>query len=376
MSERLEAQLDALDANVVARLSRHHFDRAQFLRLAARVKRETAADNRVSGTVTPPAPGDVTDPPDPGSADEQRLKQRGLEALRKGQVALVVLAGGMATRMGGVVKALVEALPDKTFLDLRLGEMKALEDRVGHAVPLWLMTSAATDSTIRHALGARIDGESVAVFSQYLSLRVTRDGELYVDAHGNPGEYAPGHGDLPDALRESGLLQRFADRGGRVVMVANLDNLGATIDPTIVGFHLDHGADVTCEVGDTQSGDRGGIPVRLDDRPVVLEEFRLPESFDPTTVRVFNTNTFLFNAHALLELSLDWTYFLVEKKADEQPVIQFERLIGEVTSHMDTRFLRVPRDGEDSRFLPTKDHDELSARRDDIERVARARGML
>ena len=32
------------------------------------------------------------------------------------------MAGGMATRMGSVVKALVEALPGRTFLDLRLAE--------------------------------------------------------------------------------------------------------------------------------------------------------------------------------------------------------------------------------------------------------------
>ena len=35
---------------------------------------------------------------------------------------MVVLAGGMATRMGGVVKALVEIVPGLTFMDARLAE--------------------------------------------------------------------------------------------------------------------------------------------------------------------------------------------------------------------------------------------------------------
>ena len=159
-------------------------------------------------------------------------------------------------------------------------------------------------------------------------------------------------------------------------MVANIDNLGATIDPAVVGWHLDHGAPVSCEVVEKVGSDRGGIPVRLDNRPVVLEEFRLPTEFDPTTVRVFNTNTFLFDARALNDLEMEWTFFTVTKKVDGQPAVQFERLIGEVTSRLPTRFLKVPREGVRSRFLPVKDPAELQARQPEIEAVARARGML
>jgi UTP--glucose-1-phosphate uridylyltransferase len=39
-------------------------------------------------------------------------------------------------------------------------------------------------------------------------------------------------------------------------------------------------------------------------------------------------------------------------------------------------FVRVPRDGVASRFLPVKDHDELARRRDTIRAVAAARGMI
>ena len=57
-------------------------------------------------------------------------------------------------------------------------------------------------------------------------------------------------------------------------------------------------------------------------------------------------------------------------------MIQFERLVGEVTSHLATRFLRVSREGEASRFLPVKDPAELEARRPEIEAVAKARGIF
>jgi len=371
----LAEQLDHLSEDVRRDLERCHFDRPRFERLAARLRAGQPIDNRARGAVDPPGPGDVRALPAPGSPEAARCEEVGLAALARGEVALVVLAGGMATRMGGIVKALAEALPGRTFLDLRLAEVDAMTRRVGRPLPLWLMTSWATDAELRRVLGDRLDGEQLATFLQQLSLRLTARGELLLDANGRPGLHAPGHGDLGDALRDSGLLTAFLARGGRVVMVANVDNLGATLDPLIVGFHLEHGKPVTCEVVDKVGTDQGGIPVRLEGRPVILEEFRLPRGFDPASVRVFNTNTFLFDARALASLAFDWTFFAVTKQVDGTPTVQFERLLGEVTSHLDTVFLHVPRSGAESRFLPVKDPEELAARQAEIAAVLHARGI-
>lgn len=374
-SSRLDAQLAALPSDVRATLERHGFDRSRFFSLAARLASGAPEDNLVRGKLSAPDASDIVPLP-PSGPERARLEEIGKMALTEGQVALVVLAGGMATRMGGVVKALVEALPGKTFLDLRLREIDSLERIYSVAPPLWLMTSHSTDEPIRDALGAHVDGERIGVFSQFLSLRLTPKGDVYVGADGRPSEHAPGHGDLPEALKKSGLLTKFVNRGGRVVMVTNLDNVGGTLDPAIIGWHLSHGQPVTSEVVDKVADDRGGIPVRVDGKLCVLEEFRIPKGFDPASVRVFNTNVFHFDARALHDLDIPWTYFRVTKKVDEQPVIQFERLVNEITSFLPTRYLRVPRNGVDARFLPVKDNEELAKRRGEIEQVARARGML
>ncbi|NLE86857.1 MAG: hypothetical protein GX607_10705 [Myxococcales bacterium] len=373
---RLEQQLRELPEDCRKLLDEHHFRPEQLLRLARRLHEPGQDVNRVKGRVTPCAPEDLVRLPEPGTPEAQRLRELGEEALRKGQCALVVLAGGMATRMGGVVKALVEAVPGHTFLDLRLQEAESHRARHGAPAPLWLMTSHTTAGPTIEAIGSRLDGYSVATFPQFLSLRLTPDGQVFRDAQGQPSVHSPGHGDLPDALKQSGLLDRFIAEGGRLVMVTNLDNLGGGLDPMVVGFHLAGNAAVTCEVADKVPGDRGGIPVRVDDRPVVLEEFRLPEDFDPTSVSVFSVNTFTFDAKALQQLSLDWTYCTVEKKVEGSPVIQFERIINEVTFALPTRYLHVTRTGTGSRFLPVKDYDELERRRPEIMAVARERGML
>ncbi len=374
-SPQLDAQLAALPSDVRAALERYGFDRARFGQLSLRVASGLPDDNTVKGKLSAPAADDIQTLP-PAGPERERLEKLGRDALGAGQVALVVLAGGMATRMGGVVKALVEAVPGKTFLELRLAEMAALERTYGKAPPLWLMTSHSTEQPIREALGARLDGERIGLFSQFLSLRLTPKGELFLGAGGRPSEHAPGHGDLPEALQKSGLLARFVERGGRVVMVTNLDNLGGTLDPAIIGWHLDHGEPVTSEVVDKLAGDRGGIPVRLDGALCVLEEFRIPKSFDPASVRVFNTNVFHFDARVLNGLKIDWTYFRVTKSVEGQPVIQFERLVNEVTSFLASRYLLVPRSGSEARFLPVKDNDELEQRRKEIELIASSRGML
>jgi UTP--glucose-1-phosphate uridylyltransferase len=109
----------AIPSAVRARLEQHGFQEARLVELGERLSR--GADDRglATGRIEPPRAQDVVTLPRAGSEERRKLEGLGEEALAAGKVALVVLAGGMATRMGGVVKALVEALPGSTFLDLR-----------------------------------------------------------------------------------------------------------------------------------------------------------------------------------------------------------------------------------------------------------------
>lgn len=372
--DSLRKSLDALAPETRQILQQHRFD-PEFLVAQAALSRTGQERNLVRGSLTAPEEGDVPDLTQFSEADRTRFRELGQQALAQGQCALVVLAGGMATRMGGVIKALVEALPGKTFLDLRLAEQKALAECYGATPPLWLMTSHATHEGTLAALGERVDGEKLALFRQGLSVRLQEDLSVFLDEQGMPSLHAPGHGDLPSSLQASGLIQDFAARGGRYVLVTNLDNLGGGLDPVLIGMHLSQSCSVTCEVVAKVGTDKGGIPVNLDGKLVVLEEFRIPPTFDPKEVPVFNVNSFAFDAKALAELEMDWTYFEVHKKVGAQPVIQYERLINEVTLALPTRYVKVPREGAASRFLPVKDFQELEARRGDIEALARARGM-
>lgn len=379
----LAVTLSELDPELRRRLAGAGFRPEPFLDLAATLHEGDAATRRrtrntVEGTVEAPRPDEVAKLPAEGTPEYERLRALGEEAMQKGQLAFCTMAGGMATRMGGIVKALAEVTDGHTFLAMRLAENRSASAKAGRPVPLWLMTSEATHDAIVAALAKAGAPAHVAAFRQNLSLRLNPDGSLFRGDDGQPSEHATGHGDLVDALRRSKLLERFVQSGGQYVWITNVDNLGASIDPVVLGRFItaaDEGIDVQCEVC-RKEGDKGGIPVHAEGKLQVLEEFRLPPDFDPATVSVFNTNTFLVRAEPLLEKKLTWTYFEVEKQVDGRPAIQFERLLQEITAQMPTTYLEVSRDGASSRFLPVKDFDELAKRRATIEGVARARGML
>lgn len=379
----LQKQLRSIDPHIMAQLASAGFDVERFLGLAATLTEGDAATRRrlrnvVKGEVTAPQPGEVGDLPPAGSPEHERLRARGAAALAAGELAFCTMAGGMATRMGGIVKALAEVFDGRSFLDLRLAENRSASARAGRPVPLWLMTSEATHDALTEALAKAGAPAHVACFRQDLSLRLNPDGSLFFDDEGKPSLHATGHGDLIDALRRSKLLDAFRANGGRYVWITNVDNLGASIDEAILGRFVEaaeRGVDVQCEVC-PKAGDKGGIPVHAEGKLQVLEEFRLPPEFDPMTVDVFNTNTFLVRAEPIAGANVPFTYFEVEKTVDGRPAIQFERLIQEITAHLSSTYLRVPRDGAESRFLPVKDNEELVRRREDIRVVARARGML
>ena len=118
----------------------------------------------------------------------------------------------MATRFGGVVKGAVEAVDGRSFLSWKLGETARLAEELGDVDP-----GRADDELPDRGRDAGTHVASLGVpeplwFSQSVSLRLTEDGDLFLE-DGRPSLYAPGHGDLVDAIRRSGTLDELRRRG-------------------------------------------------------------------------------------------------------------------------------------------------------------------
>jgi len=353
----------SIDSTTRRSLERYGFDEAQ---LAVFVERAAMRESTIiAGEVSQLEHGEAVTLPPVGTPEHDRIAQRGKQALARGEVGVVILAGGMATRFGGVVKATVPVAAGMSFLAAKVADVKHAAPRA----PIYVMTSAATHDVIVEQV-KREELAGVECFPQHVSLRLTPKGDVHLD-DGKPSPYATGHGDLTFALRSRGVLAAFRERGGKTLYMSNVDNVAATLDPAVIGAHLASGAKVTAEVVRKVPGDRGGAPARVDGRPQIVEAFRFPPTFDQDSLPLFNTNSFVFDAEAI-DRDFELTYFRVEKKLETATVIQFERLVGELTAFLPSHFLEVPR----SRFLPVKDPEELEARRGEIEELLRARQII
>ncbi len=329
-----------------------------------------------------------------------RLRAAGEAALRAGKVAVLVLNGGMATRFGGGAKgavSLVPGYPQVSFLAVKLADVRDQGQRLQTRIPVVVMHSFATEDTSQSHL-AEIDWSGVAEsdrdwFSQSIMPRVLPDGTPLQDLpeaenlHDDDLYAAPGHGDTLGRLRRSGVLSRLIARGVDHILVSNVDNVGASVDPLVLGAHLravENGASVSVEVVRRRPGDAGGCIAHLpgSGRPAIIEGFRLPEGTDLADYPHFNTNTLWLSAPAIdREFSLTW--FAVRKTIDwprsprapegKLEVIQFEQLIGQITEFLPSAYLEVDRD---ERFLPIKTRDDLAAARPALEAVARRLGLI
>ena len=327
------------------------------------------ASNRVAGGVKPAGPDEVEALASLDPGERAELEAEGRHAIAAGRVAVAVLNGGMATRFGGDVKGIVEAVGGKTFLEIKLAQARRLGP-----VPFLIMNSFATHARSLEFLARRGLAREVETFLQGVSLRLTNTGEPWLDAEGRVSLYAPGHGDFPEALANSGLAARLAERGVDTLMLSNIDNLGAELDPLVIGLHLARGRPLTAEAAAAVKGDVGGAPAFVNGRLEMLEGFRFPRGFDASQLPFLATNTFTM-ARSLLEASHPLTWFYVEKNVDGRAVVQMEHLVNELSRFVDTTYLATPRGGPQGRFFPIKTREDLEQLRADPALVRRFAGL-
>ncbi len=306
------------------------------------------------------------------------------EALAR--TVVIKLNGGLGTSMGlHHAKSLLPVKEGLTFLDLIARQVLGLRARLGMQLPLLLMNSFRTDAESLESLATYRDLQVEGLPLSFLQSRVPRilEEDLTPAPLRFPGDDAwcpPGHGDLYTSLGTSGLLDRLLGAGYEYAFASNADNLGAVVEPSILGYMVESRATFLMEAADRTAADRkGGHLCRLRDGSLALRETAQiapgeEHLFqDIERHRFFNTNNLWFHLPTLKELLERHGGFLpldtiVNRKTldpsdpSSPPVVQLETAMGAAISLFPrATALRVPR----SRFSPVKTTDDLLAVRSD-----------
>ena len=300
---------------------------------------------------------------------------------------MIRLNGGLGTSMGlAGPKSVLPVRDGASFLDLIVRQVLATRERYGVRLPLLLMNSFSTQEDTLAALAKYpelpVDGLPLD-FVQSREPKLREDDLTPVTWEADPElEWCPpGHGDIYPALHGSGVLDALQEAGFRYAMVANSDNLGATVDPQVAGWFASTGAPYAAEVTPRTPMDRKGGHLarrRSDGRIVLRETAQTPEDelvhfMDETRHPYAHTNNLWFDLRALRDvlaanggivpLQLIKNRKTVDPRdPSSTPVIQIESAMGAAVEVFDgATALVVPR----SRFLPVKTTNELMLLRSD-----------
>jgi UTP--glucose-1-phosphate uridylyltransferase len=302
------------------------------------------------------------------------------------RTVVIKLNGGLGTSMGMTApKSLLEVKDGLTFLDITVRQILDLRARTGAPLPLVLMNSFATREASLEALAPYeqlpVDGVPADFVQSKVPKLVAQDLSP-VDWPADPGmEWAPpGHGDLYPSMLSSGMLQALLDGGYAYAFVANVDNLGAVMEPRILAWFARERIPFLIEVADRTRADRkGGHVARRPDGGLVLREVaQAPDEDidafqDVERHRFFNTNTLWIDLRALKDVLderdgvLGLPMIVNRKSVDpadsgSTAVLQLETAMGAAIDVFEgAQAIRVPRE----RFAPVKTTNDLLALRSD-----------
>jgi hypothetical protein len=334
-------------------LSENGFDRAQHeqIRTDLRAGRIGLAMNRLpaSTRIEDVAPGDLFD----ATAANREFRRSGEAALRRGEVAVVTYAAGVGSRWtqgAGVAKALHPFAKfggvHRSFAEVHLAKSRRTAAEFGAAVPHVFTTSHLTHASIARRLaelgptgaGARLSpGRSIglrlvpavrdlhfaweetaqqrldeqkekmresvrAALAQWA--RTAGEGSDYTDNTPAQCLHPVGHWyEIPNLIKNGTLAALLAEHPRLKVLLAhNIDTLGATADPGLLGWFLASGATLGWEVIPRRIEDHGGGLARVDGRPRLVEGLALPREEDEFALTYYSTNTCWIDIDRLLAL--------------------------------------------------------------------------
>ncbi len=186
----------------------------------------------------------------------QRARQIGEASLRRGEIAVLTVAGGHGTRLGsnGPKGTLpIAPISGKSVFQLHAEKIRAVQQKYDTCIPWYIMTSETNDRMTQEFFHSHrffgLDSQQVCFFAQGMLPAVDLHGKLLMNSKSNIVMSPNGHGGTIIALREKGVLKDMEARGIKHVFYHQVDNVLIKIaDPVFVGYHLKNEAEMSLKI--------------------------------------------------------------------------------------------------------------------------------
>lgn len=210
----------------------------------------------------------------------ESLSAYGESALARGEVGVLLVAGGQGSRLGfeGPKGAYpLGPLSNASLFEIHSRKIVALERRYGAHIPFYIMTSQANDTPTKAFFEENdyfgLTPERVLFFTQGMWPALGVDGKILLESPDRIFMSPDGHGGTITALRDRGMLADMDRRGIRSIFYFQVDNpLVEIADPLFVGLHLKDGADVSIKVCSKRDPAEGlGVAAVKDGKNMIVE---------------------------------------------------------------------------------------------------------
>ncbi|MCR5451053.1 MAG: UDPGP type 1 family protein [Lachnospiraceae bacterium] len=213
------------------------------------------------------------------------LEAEGLSAIRRGEVAAVLLAGGMGTRLGfDAPKGTFNIGQNRPLyiFECLINNLKEVTDKAGVSVPLYIMTSDKNDEATRSFFDEHdyfgYPRSDIKFFKQAMAEAVDFEGNVLYEAPGKPATSPNGNGGWFHSLKEVGYDKDMRQRGVKWINIFAVDNVLQRIcDPVFIGATVLSGKVSGSKVVSKAAPDeRVGLLILEDGHPSIVEYYELP----------------------------------------------------------------------------------------------------
>lgn len=219
-------------------------------------------------------------------AEHEKYKGKGLEAIRKGKVGAVLLAGGMGTRLGSDhPKGMYNiGITKDVYIFQRLIEnlLDVVKEAEAH-VPLYVMTSDKnhedTTAFLKEHDYFGYPEEYITFFMQEMAPACDYEGKVYLEEKWKLSTSPNGNGGWYSSMYKWGIAQKAIADGVEWLNVFAVDNVLQRIaDPCFVGAVIDRGCACGSKVVRKCAPDeKVGVMCLEDGRPSIVEYYELTE---------------------------------------------------------------------------------------------------